>query len=129
MKEHGLILTKDNRLASVEGRKTQTRRIINHVGNSMHFKKLLCDWGMSEPPQIWDGKDPYDVWNWTEKKPPKAGDWVWPLQCEVDDHATWPLKPPYQVGDLLWMKEPLIYKPEQSNFYYADDSKGVGVKL
>ena len=91
MKERGLILTKENRLASVEGRKTQTRRVIK------------------PQPEYQDG---YRYWwkgDWDTRGGPRAGvcthgtpgngEATWPLE-EIAEHA------PYQIGDHLYMLEP-----------------------
>ena len=73
--------------AILDGRKTQTRRVIKHTGNSMHYGKLLCDWGLSEKPYMKDGL------------------LYWELQTAVDDSWVFEIKPKYQPGDILWVRE------------------------
>ena len=73
--------------AILAGNKTMTRRIIKHFGNSLHYGTLLCDWGLSNPPYIENG-----ILKWT-------------LQTEVDDAQTFKIKPRYQPGDILWVRE------------------------
>lgn len=76
----------------VKGEKTQTRRIINHFGNKEHYGKLLCHWGLSNPPYL-----------------NELGEWKWELQTEVDDSATFSIKPKYKVGEIVYLKEPYIF--------------------
>jgi len=73
--------------ALLEGRKTMTRRVIDHMGNGMHYGNLLCDWGLSEKPYIKDGL------------------LYWELQTAVDDSRMFKIKPKYQSGDLLYVQE------------------------
>lgn len=80
--------------ATLRGDKTETRREIKHCGNSMHYDKRLCDWGLSNPsPELH-----------------KDNDWKWTLQTAVDDNAIFYLKCPYgKVGDVLWVRETTCY--------------------
>lgn len=73
--------------AILEGRKTQTRRIIKHFGNCLHFGKLLCHCGLSGEPFFKNNK------------------WWWILQTEVDDSGTFKIKCPYQKDDILFVRE------------------------
>ena len=83
----------------VKGEKIQTRRIINHFGNSMHYGKLLCHWGLSDAPKLKDNK------------------WMWQLQTEVDDCADFLIKPKYNVGEIVYLKEP-YYKDSNDDIHY-----------
>lgn len=76
----------------VKGEKTQTRRIINHFGNKEHYGQLLCHWGLSRPPFLNENDE-----------------WRWELQTDVDDSGTFPIKPKYKVGEIVYLKEPYLY--------------------
>ena len=90
------------------GRKTQTRRVIRCWCNEIHpthHKRLLGDWGLSDPPHVFDGTE--ELWNLCGPAP-KVGDWIEKYQIDVDDHATAKVPVPYgQPGDVWWMREPL----------------------
>ena len=78
--------------AILAGKKTMTRRVVKSIGNEMHYKQLLGDWVLSEPPEIKDG-----VLHWE-------------LQTDVDDSRMFKTKCPYgQVGDILWVRETFCY--------------------
>ena len=42
------------------------------------------------------------------------------------NQRTKPVKPPYQKGDILYVRERIDNRPEHGNFYYHADDKGVG---
>lgn len=106
MKERPILFNGPMVQALLDGRKTQTRRIIKCICNSWHIDRVLGDWGLSVPPHQWDGSDPEPLWRWTGKKQPKAGDWVEVFQTEVDDHRGGPVSCPFgTVGDRLWVRE------------------------
>jgi len=89
MKERPILFSTPMFQAILNGRKTQTRRKINHFGNNMHYGTLLGAWGLSDDPKhINDNK------------------WEWTLQTDVDDNGTFYLNCPYgQIGDVLWVRE------------------------
>jgi len=89
MKERPILFSTPMVQAILDGRKTQTRRKINHFGNNMHYGMLLGAWGLSDDPQhIKDNK------------------WQWTLQTDVDDNGIFYLNCPYgQIGDVLWVRE------------------------
>jgi len=87
----------------LDGKQTQDRRPIRHIGNCMHHGKILGSWGLSEPPCQYDGEE--RLWRWQGKALPQKGDWIWSLQTDVDDEAVFPLKSPYSVGDHLYVRE------------------------
>lgn len=104
MKERPILSSGPMIRAIQEGRKTQTRRVIRGYGNTPHYGKLLGDWALSEEPRQWDGKE--YPWKYQGKRNPKEGDWIWVLQCDVDDTFAHLLTCPYgQPGDLLWIRE------------------------
>lgn len=125
IKERGIIMQGWGVRAILDDRKTQTRRVIRHAGNTWHYNKLLCDWPLSGDPHRWDGKE--EIWRWLEQKDPVLGDWIWELQCDVDDQATDLVKCPYGC-DLLWIRETwarlLELLPEKIIVYKATDWKG-----
>ena len=108
MKERGILFTKENRLASVEGRKTQTRRVI--VPQPKSIKSLL--YYVDKPDEI-------------EKCP--AGAWI-----DTGDGTCFWKKPPYQVGVRLYMLEPYqitsFHWPEVVG-KYLDDGCSFSVRL
>ena len=69
MKDHPILFKGDMVKAILDGRKAQTRRIINSCGNSVHIDRLLGEWGLSEAPQQWDGEDVHDIWRWGREYP------------------------------------------------------------
>lgn len=104
MNEHPIIFNGEMVRAILDGRKTQTRRVINSYGNDYHLDSRLCDWGLSGSPEQWDGEK--KIWQWTGKRPPQVNSWIWELQSDVDDSMTIPVKCPYGVpGDRLWVRE------------------------
>ena len=73
--------------AILNGTKTQTRRIIKFHLNSMHYGKLLGDWGLSEVVKF-ENNVLYYEW-----------------QSAVDDSTSGTVKPRYQPGDIVYLKE------------------------
>lgn len=73
--------------AILDGRKTVTRRAIKGLGNIWHINKLLGDWALSVDPYIENSK------------------LYWRLQTDVDDSRLFKANIPYQVGDILYVKE------------------------
>ena len=62
MKEHPIIFSAESVRAILEGRKTQTRRVIKGLGNWFHGDRSLSEWALSEPPFQYDGSQ--SLWNW-----------------------------------------------------------------
>lgn len=93
-----LFCTKDVQ-AITNGEKTTTRRKCKELAN-YDFPN-----GLDEEPYISD----YEVfeqnesgeWGYATKK----DQWLFEFQTKVDDSKTGRLKPPYQVGDTLWVRE------------------------
>lgn len=106
MKERPILFSTPMVQAILNGRKTQTRRVINCVCNLDHLGRKLGEWGLSIPPHQWSGDSDEVRWGWKGKKPPKKGDWVEVFQTDVDDHASAPVRCPFgEVGDRLWVRE------------------------
>jgi len=96
MKQHGALFTKENRLAIREGRKTQTRRI------PASFKEI------NEHPDEWEFIGFEDELASFRLK---------------GDESIFLVKPPWAVGDELYIKEPFAYDPDY-NFPIYKDTKG-----
>lgn len=73
--------------ATIAGNMTTMRHVIKSSGNKMHHGKLLCDWGLSKEPQFQDGVV------------------SWELQTDVDDSEIFITKCPWEVGQILWVRE------------------------
>lgn len=84
----------------VKGEKTQTRRIISHLGNKEHYGKLLCHWYLSDAPYL-----------------SETGVWKWQLQTDVDDCQTFTINPKYKVGEKVYLKEP-YHKDSNDDIHY-----------
>jgi hypothetical protein len=87
MKERPIIFSDPMVRAILEGRKTQTRRVIKGVPHFWHFNKNIMDWWLSGI-YAEDGKFWLDV------------------QTEVDDNTHDEIFCPYgKPGELLWVRE------------------------
>ena len=125
MKEHPILFSGPMVRAILDGRKTMTRRVVKCDYNSMHLGRRLSEWGLSEDPRQYDGKE---LWNWVGRKQPQIGDWIWRLQCDVDDTFDAPISNLYgKPGERLWVKEALgCFDGEIPDSYegrYAADGK------
>ena len=87
MTERPIIFSDEDVRAIIEGRKTTDRQVIEGLGNKWHYTQLLGDWGLSEPPELKDGV------------------LYWRLQTDVDDDRMFEQKCPWEVGDILWVRE------------------------
>lgn len=119
MNEKPIIFSGSMVQAILDGRKTQTRRVIRGLGNRPHYDRLLGEWTLSEPPCRYTGTE---LWQMRGASP-SVGDWIWILQTAADDFATYPLKCPYgKPGDRLWVRE--TWNRDERNedclFYAAD---------
>lgn len=97
MKEHPILFSAPMVRAILEGRKTQTRRIIKGVPSYMHYGRDIMDWSLSGIHQ-----DEY-----LENNQLQASDmWYLDVQTDVDDHSRKLIHCPYgQPGDRLWVRE------------------------
>ena len=131
MREHPLLMKGPPVRATLEGRKTQTRRPIkcgcNHLHKGGNPVKLFGDWSLSKPPHQYAGGDLY---YWRGKRP-ELGDWIETVQTDVDDCLT-SLVPCTlgQTGDRLWVRETWTEathgpKGPADCLYRADDNRGV----
>ena len=116
MKERPILFKGDMVRAILDGRKTQTRRVIDCALNTWHIKKLLGDWGLSEEGECIDGVFDYDY------------------QTEVDDCSSDSVKCPYgKPGDRLWVRENLTWESYASKGFsdvsYEADNTNVEAEI
>ena len=131
MREHPLLMQGPLVRATLEGRKTQTRRPIkcgcNHLHKGGNPVKLFGEWSLSRPPHQYTGGDLY---YWRGKRP-ERGDWIETVQTDVDDCLTSRVPSPLgKAGDRLWVRETwtaAMYDPKgpADCLYRADDNRGV----
>ena len=131
MREHQLLMQGPLVRATLEGRKTQTRRPIkcgcNHLHEGGNPVKLFGEWSLSRPPHQYTGGDLY---YWRGKRP-ERGDWIETVQTDVDDCLTSRVPSPLgKAGDRLWVRETwtaAMYDPKgpADCLYRADDNRGV----
>ena len=82
-----MVLTKENVIATMEGRKNMSRRIINDSClQSIKFDEISPV--MNTPPHQHDN-----------------GKWYYELQSKVDDTDHFEIKPRYQIGDEVYVAE------------------------
>lgn len=87
MKEIPILFSTPMVQAILEGRKNQTRRFAA-VPYGDHHGTDIMDWGLSKHPYQEDGK------------------WLYSVQKDVDDYATFELRSKYgEAGDLFWVRE------------------------
>ena len=105
MRERPILFSAPMVRAILEGRKTQTRRVVQVHGEGLHNGKKLNEWDLSSGPFQLTEED-FPVWRWQGNKPAKVRDWAQYIQTDVDDNVTFPISNPYGVpGDRLWVKE------------------------
>ena len=131
MREHPLLMKGPFVRATLEGRKTQTRRPIkcgcNHLHEGGNPVKLFGEWSLSRPPHQYTGGDLY---YWRGKRP-ELGDWIETVQTDVDDCLTSRVACPLgKAGDRLWVRETWTAAMHDPNgpadcLYRADDNRGV----
>ena len=96
--EHPILFTGEMVKAILDGKKTQTRRIIKQVPYDIHCGKPIMDWGLSG---VYGENDEF----WMD------------IQTDVDDNSHERIKCPYgNVGDELWVREK----------FYCVDAPGLG---
>lgn len=99
MAEKPILLSTPMVVATLAGRKTQTRRVCKEIA--------LCDfeWGLDREPYIGNYRTFTKVakgkWDWVTLE----NVWLYNIQTKVDDYKTYLLKPKYQPGDHLWVRE------------------------
>lgn len=91
----GILFKEDMFKAVIEGRKTQTRRVI---------------------------KSPSDFFsvNWRPSEPEKK----WVRQADADGFESFlnkPVNPRYNVGETIYLKEPYVYRSKHDKVYYKFD--------
>ena len=115
MREHPLLMKGPLVRATLEGRKTQTRRPIkcgcNHLHEGGNPVKLFGEWSLSRPPHQYTGGDLY---YWRGKRP-ELGDWIETVQTDVDDCLTSRVACPLgKAGDRLWVRENGWERPDRT---------------
>lgn len=110
MTDHPILFKADMVRAILDGRKTQTRRVIkDDCLQAVRFEELSSI--MNTPPRYKNGK------------------WVYELQSAVDDTEYYEIKSSYGVpGDLLWVRETwamhdeyIIYRADLDDWACLDD--------
>jgi hypothetical protein len=117
MTEHPILFSTEMVKAILDGKKTQTRRVINYPLNIVHCgghpKKLFGNWALSGNNDLIDGVLSYDC------------------QTEVDNSCGGKIKCPYgKVGDHLWVREShrFTHYAKETDFMtlqYPDDAKRI----
>jgi hypothetical protein len=120
MKEHPILMKAPLVRATLEGRKTQTRRPVkcgcNHLHEGGNPVKLFGDWSLSVPPHQYDGAE--DLYGWRGKRP-KIGDWIETVQTDVDDCFTSFVPCPLgRAGDRIWVRETFAYVTSDHGEWY-----------
>lgn len=124
MKETGLTFMSDMVLAIKAGRKWQTRRLVARP--TVTPSKALgvrietgCD-------DCWRNAVPHNG----EEAALGGPCYLRVDACEHVGPKGYPgggrIRPRWDVGDRLWVREAIYYAPEHSNFYYSADHAGVG---
>lgn len=99
MTEHPIIFSDDMNLAILDGRKTQTRRVLTR-------QQAATRW-------------------WEEETPDGRSAWFCDLPHDFGPHSI--MRPAYQVGDRLWVREAWTLSAGQP-VYRADARDGTGTR-
>jgi hypothetical protein len=99
--------------ALLDGRKTQTRRILKPQPPSyQHYGKDIMDWGLS------------GIYHDEENTSPHK--WWLDVQTDADDNSHQEIDVRFANGDRLWVRETLIRAPESGEWFYAADQAPIG---
>lgn len=91
-KSHPMLFSAPMVRAILDGRKTQTRRIVKEAPSYMHYGKDIMDWSLSGIHQ--------------EGELEGTDRWYLDVQTDVDDHSRRIIRSPAgKVGDLIWGRE------------------------
>jgi hypothetical protein len=93
--DHGLLFKGPMARALLEGRKTQTRRVVTWHNSSLDGRRVGHRGARRE---LWDSLD------WSRAKA-RAGSFVVPSLLEPGDETWRRVHPIYRPGDLIWVKE------------------------
>jgi hypothetical protein len=96
--EHPILFSTPMVQAILEGRKTQTRRIVSK-SNSLHSL-------------VWDAFD----WSEVYVNSPVG----LKVKCKGQEEL-WRIWPKWEVGDILWVRESFVYRDKHDKYYYKAD--------
>ncbi len=117
MKERPILFSAPMVRAILDGRKTQTRRVIKNVPSWEHFGRDIMDWDLSGIHQEHEQAD--------------SDRWCLDVQCDVDDHSREMIRCPYGApGDRLWVRETwgvlfpdFVHDEHEPTWYRATDEE------
>lgn len=96
-KERPILFSGPMVCAILDGRKTQTRRVVKGVPSWDHYGRDIMDWGLSGIHQ--ETYDPHNPIDGTDR-------WHLDVQTDVDDLSRRVIRCPYGApGDRLWVRE------------------------
>lgn len=109
MRERPILFSAPMVRAILDGRKTQTRRVIKNVPRWDHYGRDIMDWDLSGIHQEEESLVGTDRWHLD-------------VQCDVDDHSREVIRCPYGApGDRLWVKETIRKVADHGDGYASSE--------